>query len=247
MVWANLTTPRDSLRTGYRATIVDYNKMNKLSRPNNRRRTIGPNCLKVVETKTQALSFHLIKVEVGDCNRPISPHTSTASNYQWWRQQNLTAKRLTLPKYKYHSSWYGMHCYGLPKCVSMYQHVLDRHQDMHLLRNLWSDGTLYATRKWQHKAKITHQHLLWRETLYSPQLPPMRPLGLVPPTASPHCCLARLGTDYIVQFSNTWHYGRNPDCCNAPFVTSSKGHPPSNKVQILDNCDDLGIAIWPCA
>ena len=92
MAWANLTTLRDSLRTGYWATIVDYNKMNKLSRPNNRWHTIGPNCLKVVETKTQALNFHLIKVEVGDCDHPISPYTSTASKFQRWRQQNLTAK-----------------------------------------------------------------------------------------------------------------------------------------------------------
>jgi hypothetical protein len=70
----------------------------------------------------------------------------------------------------------------------------------------------------------------------------MRALGLVSHTVSPHCCLATLGTDYMA-ISVMHNLMTKTDYCNAPFVAISKGCHPFIKVQVSDDCDDLGTAI----
>jgi hypothetical protein len=71
----------------------------------------------------------------------------------------------------------------------------------------------------------------------------MQALGLISHAVSSYCCLAILGTNYMA-ISVMHNLMIKTDYCNAPFVAMSKGCHPSIEVQVPDDCDDLGTAIW---
>jgi hypothetical protein len=55
-----------------------------------------------------------------------------------------------------------------------------------------------------------------------------------------------LETDYMA-ISVMHDLMTKTDYCNTPFIAMSKGCHPSIEVQVLDDCDDPGTAIWPRA